>query len=283
MKCDYHVHTTFSDDGKASMNEQLSRACELGLDEICFTEHVDYGIKRDWDDPAGIDYRGSEPFANVNYPEYFKAIDSARDKFRGKITIKSGLEFGVQRHTTGQYEKLFARYRDKLDFVLLSVHQVEDQEFWTQDFQRGRTQAEYNHGYYEELLQVVRSYHDYSVLAHLDLMVRYDHKGVYPFAKVRDVVVEILETAIADGKGIELNTSSWRYGLQDTQPCQEILRLYRDFGGEVLTLGSDAHSPEYVADHMREAREILREIGFRRFCTFEKMKPIYHDLFRQNP
>ena len=102
--------------------------------------------------------------------------------------------------------------------------------------------------------------------------------GVYPFAKVREIIAEILKAAINDGKGIELNTSSWRYGLKDTQPSREILRLYHDLGGEILTLGSDAHSPEFIGANMDEAREILRSIGFRVFCTFEGMTPDFHAL-----
>lgn len=277
MKCDYHVHSYYSDDSQTPMEVQIRRAMELGLDELCFTEHVDYGIKKDWDE-GNITYREGKPLTNANYPEYFREIDRRRQEFRDKLAIKAGLEFGIQTHTTGRYEELYRKYRDKLDFILLSIHQVNDKEFWTQEFQAGKTQAEYNHEYYNELLRVVKSYHDYSVLAHLDLIVRYDKQGIYPFANVRDTVEEILRTVIADGKGIELNTASWRYGLKDTQPCREILRLYRDLGGEILTLGSDAHTPEYLAGHMDEGRKILREIGFTRFCTFEGMSPVFHEL-----
>ncbi|MBQ3394956.1 MAG: histidinol phosphate phosphatase, partial [Synergistaceae bacterium] len=98
------------------------------------------------------------------------------------------------------------------------------------------------------------------------------------FAKVKDIVTEILTQAINDNKGIELNTSSWRYGLKDTQPCREILKLYHDLGGEILTLGSDAHTPDYLYAHMNEARDILRDLGFKYFCTFEKMIPEFHEL-----
>lgn len=275
IKCDYHVHSEFSDDSNTPMASQARRACELGLDEICFTDHVDYGVKFDHDDPR---LAGSGREANVNYPEYFPAIEAVREKFRGKLKIRAGLEFGVQTITIKQYEDLYMQYRDKLDFVLLSIHQVNNAEFWTQDFQRGKSQAEYNRGYYEELLRVIQRFHAYSVLAHLDLIVRYDLKGEYPFENVRDIVAEILRTAIRDGKGIELNTSSWRYGLTDTQPSRKILELYRDLGGEILTLGSDAHSTNYLAAHFDEGREILRGLGFRYVCTFEGMMPEFHAL-----
>ena len=273
MRCDYHVHSYYSDDSNTPMERQILRAISLGLDEICFTEHVDYGIKFDRDDPS---YRGHE--FNANYPEYLAELEYLREKYSDNITVRAGLEFGVQYHTTGQFEALYERYRERLDFVLLSIHQVNDLEFWTQDFQRGKSQDEYQQEYYAEMLRVVKRYHDYSVLAHLDLLTRYDMAGPYPFEKVRDIIAEILTVAINDGKGIEMNTSSWRYGLTDTQPCREILRLYRDLGGEILTLGSDAHSPEFIHDHMDEAREILRGLGFGRFCTFEKMMPVFHEL-----
>ena len=273
MKCDYHVHSVFSDDSNTPMEEQARCACELGLNELCFTDHVDYGVKFDHGDP-----RGQNSNWNVNYPEYFPEINAVREKFRGKLAVRAGLEFGVQSHTIRDYEELFMKYRGELDFILLSIHQVGDKEFWTQDFQKGKTQAEYNREYYEEMLRVIQNYHDYSVLAHLDLIVRYDMNGVYPFAKVRDIVAEILKTAIQDGKGIELNTSSWRYGLTDTTPSREILKLYRDLGGEILTMGSDAHNPKYLAAHFDEGKEILRSLGYTSFCTFEKMKPVFHTL-----
>ena len=102
------------------------------------------------------------------------------------------------------------------DFIILSIHQVEDKEFWTGEFQEGRTQQEYNERYYEELLNVVKSYKNYSVLGHPDLIVRYDEQGVYPFEKVKPIITEIIKTVIADGKGIEFNTSYHRYGLKNT-------------------------------------------------------------------
>ena len=279
MLADYHMHCEFRDDSQTPMEQQVERAIELGVDEICFTDHVDYGIKKDWDEPGEIAWRGGEPLANVDYPRYFEKLADLKRRYDGKITVRQGLEFGIQSHTVPRFEALYERYRDKLDFVLLSMHQVDDQEFWTQDFQRGKTQKEYNERYYEEILKVMQAFRDYSVLAHLDLLSRYDEQGVYPFEKVRDIIAEILTLAIRDGKGIELNTSSWHYGLADTQPSRAILRLYRDLGGTILTIGSDAHTPKYVADHMQDAYAILRdEIGFREFCTFEKMRPVFHKL-----
>ena len=103
MFADYHVHCEFSDDSRESMENQIRKGIELGLEEICFTDHVDYGIKLDWDDPRGIEWRSGDgmsysidemdPLANVNYPEYFGKLLRMKATYGDKITIRTGLEF----------------------------------------------------------------------------------------------------------------------------------------------------------------------------------------------
>ena len=82
----------------------------------------------------------------------------------------------------------------------------------------------------------------------------------------------------ADGKGIELNTSSHRYGLPDLTPSRNILRLYHELGGRILTIGSDSHKPDHLGAYIDEGKAELRTLGFREFCTFERMQPIFHAL-----
>ena len=104
-------------------------------------------------------------------------------------------------------------------------------EFWTQDFQKGKTQKEYNLAYYEEIYQVMNKYKNYSVLGHLDAIKRDDLEGVYPYKETKDILEKILKLAIKDGKGIEINTSNERYGLSDFTSCKDILLLYKQLGG----------------------------------------------------
>ena len=275
MFADYHVHTSYSDDSEYSMEEVVKDAVSLGLHEICFTDHVDYGIKRDWDDPHGMLYRRGGPgepermpLANVDYPRYAAEIEALRSKYRDRITIKMGMEFGMQTHTIPQYEKLFSSY--PFDFIILSVHQVEDKEFWTQE--------EYNLRYYEEMLALVQRYHHYSVLGHMDLISRYDNAGAFPFEKIRPIVTEILKTVISDGKGIEINTSSHRYGLQDLTPSADILRLYHELGGRILTIGSDSHRKEHLGTYIADTMEEAKKLGFDVIYTFDQMRPIPHKM-----
>ena len=135
MRVDYHVHTEFSDDSDYAMEQVIKDAITMRLDEICFTDHVDYGVKKDWDEPGGMIYRkggvgepDKMPVANVDYPVYYETFKDLSALYNKDITLKLGLEFGMQAHTIDQYEKLFARY--PFDFIILSVHEVEDKEFW---------------------------------------------------------------------------------------------------------------------------------------------------------
>ncbi len=280
MRCDYHVHSAYSDDSQYPMEQVVQDAIALGLEEICFTDHVDYGIKRDWDDPRGIQYRRGGPgepermpLANIDHPRYSEEIARLGQQYGDRITIRLGAEFGMQRHTLPQYRRLFARY--PYDFILLSVHQIGDQELWTQDYQRGKSQEAYQLGYYEELLELVQQYRDYSVLAHLDLIDRYDRAGAYPFERRRDILAEILTRVIQDGKGIEVNTSCHRYGLGDLTPSRQILALYRDLGGQILTIGSDSHRPAHLGSHIDGTLAELRQLGFCHLCTYRRMEPTF--------
>ena len=215
-------------------------------------------------------------FVTVGYGKLEKDINKIKEKYSKQIDIKTGLECGIQTHTIDKYEALLKKYN--FDFIIFSVHQVDNKEFWTQDFQRDKTQKEYNEAYYKEMLEVVKSFKNYSVLGHLDLIIRYDKKGIYPFEKVKPIIEDILKIIIEDGKGIEFNTSYTRYGLKDTTPSIDILKLYYKLGGNIITIGSDSHQPSHLGFHINEAKEILKNIGFKQFCTYNKMIPEFHNL-----
>lgn len=258
---DYHMHSTFSDDSQAPMETMVLRALALGLDEVCFTEHVDYGVKTD---------------TNCNYPAYFNELERLQAKYQGRIIIRRGIEFGVQLETVPQYET--DAQSGGFDFILLSNHQIGNQEFWNQEFQAGKSQEEVHTAYYRAIFNVMGRFRYYSVLAHLDMIKRYDSLGPYPDRKVLPLIKKILRRAIGEGKGIEVNTSSFRYGMPDLTPSREILELYHQLGGRILTIGSDAHAPDQLGDHIPEVQAVLKDIGFREFCTFEQMQPIFHPL-----
>ena len=285
MLADYHIHCKYSDDSEEDLEKIIETAINKGIDEICFTDHVDYGIKPDKDVFEKMDENAKKDWIkkigridlNVDYPNYFKEIEELREKYKDKITIRQGLEFGMQVHTIKDFQKLFDKYKEKFDFVILSCHQVNDKEFWTNEFQKGKSVDEYNAEYYEEIYRVMNRYRDYSILGHLDHIQRYN-ETIYPFEKSREIIVKILKKVIEDNKGIEVNTSSFRYGLKELTPERDILKLYHELGGKIITIGSDAHKAENVGERIPYIQEELKKIGFTDICTFDKMKPIFHKL-----
>lgn len=44
------------------------------------------------------------------------------------------MEFEIQTHTIDKFKKLYNRYT--FDFIILSIHQIEDKDFWTGYFKK---------------------------------------------------------------------------------------------------------------------------------------------------
>ena len=115
---------------------------------------------------------------------------------------------------------------------------------------------------------------------HLDYVVRYGpaRNLNYSYEAYQDLIDPILKTLIEKGKGLECNTGGLRYGLGHPNPCEDILRRYRQLGGEILTIGSDAHSPEQVGYGFQTASRLLAACGFRYYTVFHRRKPEFLPL-----
>ncbi|MBM7614860.1 histidinol-phosphatase HisJ family protein [Alkaliphilus hydrothermalis] len=262
---DYHVHTTFSPDAKSPMEEVIKSGIEKNLKEICFTDHIDY----DWDG-KGNDIR-------FDFDSYFKTIDGFKEKYKDRISIKQGVEFGLQPHLIEKYQAVSRKY--DFDFILCSVHSLRKEDLYQGVFFEGRPQQEAYNIYFEELAQVVDAYEDYSVLGHLDVIKRYGgYDVILPLEHYHDFLVPLLKKIIHLGKGLELNTSGIRYNLGDFHPSLDILKIYRNLGGEIVTTGADSHQAHQVAYDFPHALEALSSIGFKYVCTFDKMKPAFHSI-----
>lgn len=261
MLADYHIHTNYSEDSLVNMEDYIIQAIKLGFSEICFTDHIDYGA----------------PFCYCcDTKNYLKDINYYQNKYKDKLSIKFGMEFGAQAHHKDFFENIFKQY--SFDFIILSFHLIHDKDLWDRSFQMGKPQAQYNREYYEEIYKTVNVYNNYSVLGHLDLIRRYDDYGEYPFCYSKEIIEQILKTIINNNKGIELNTSSSRYKLKDLMPSIDILKFYKELGGKIITIGSDCHRINDFGYKIKEMKEFLKSIGYEYFCTFDKMEPIFHKL-----
>ena len=112
-------------------------------------------------------------------------------------------------------------------------------------FYEGKTKEQVYRRYLEEIYTIIRSFNDFDVLGHLGYIRRYvpyDIKAM-PFKNYDDIIEAILKWLIEHGKGIEINLSGYTYRLGSAIPEADIVKRYKELGGEIITLGSDAHEP----------------------------------------
>lgn len=263
---DYHMHTNFSSDSDALMEDMIEKAISLGLKEIAITDHLDY----DYPDPEF-------PFL-LDYDGYTAKVAQMQEKYDGKIVIRKGVEFGLQAHVKKQTDDFYNN--GTFDFVIGSTHCVKGLELYGNSFYEGKTQHDAYLEYFEDLYNNVKIYDSFNVYGHIDYVNRYgdyDNRNLN-YSEFAEIIDEILKLLIRKDKGIELNTSGIKYGLGYIHPKFEIIKRYKELGGEIVTIGSDAHSPEYVASHFKQAYELLRNAGFKAFTTFQKQQPYFIDI-----
>ncbi|MHA6259761.1 histidinol-phosphatase HisJ family protein [Sporosarcina sp. CAU 1771] len=259
---DYHMHSDFSADCSIPMEDMVLGAIEKGLKEICFTEHIDYEYP---DDSIVFDF-------DLNV--YDAKINELREKYGQRIHIKKGIELGVQPHILHKYDELVKA--NSFDFIICSMHTTEKKGLHYGDLFKGKTLEESYQVYYDELLYCIKNFKQFSVLGHVDLVKRYTLKHCEN--NFHEVLREMFNVIIPEGKGIELNTSGVRYGLENGMPSDDILKLYKQSGGEIITLGSDAHRVSELAFQFKESLDLLRSIGFKYISTFDNQKPSFHSI-----
>ena len=262
MVLDYHMHSDFSADCNTPMEDTIQSAIGKGLSEICFTEHVDY----DYPDPTIV--------FELDLPRYTQELKAMQEKYQDRIAIRKGIEVGLQPHVLDKCQALIQG--DYFDFIIASLHTADRKDLHSGEFFEGRPVSESYQIYYEELLYCVQNYSEYSILGHIDLVKRY--KKLDTGEDFHDLLRQIFNIIIPAGKGIEVNTSGYHYGLDHAMPSADILKLYKECGGEIITLGSDAHHASHVGRHFKEMLTLLDSIGFRYICSFNERKPIFHPI-----
>lgn len=262
MLVDYHMHSDFSEDCFTPMEKTIEAAIRKGLTEICFTEHMDY------------DYPDPDFTFELDVAAYREKIKIMQEKYAKQITIKKGIEIGLQPHVLEKNKQLIEQ--EAFDFIIASIHVSDKKDLHSGDFFVGRTPSEAYRFYYEELLYCVERFDHYNVLGHLDLVKRY--KTLDTDENFHDIIEAIFKEIIPKGKGIEVNASGYAYNLGTAMPSHDILSLYKECGGEIITIGSDAHKSEHVAHRFPEIIQQLKQIGFRYLTTFSEQKPTLHDI-----
>lgn len=257
---DYHMHTAFSADCKIPPEEMVRAAIKKGMTEICFTDHVDY------------EYPDKNFIFEFDQQDYRETIAKLQDRYPTEIKIKRGVEIGLQPQLLDRYTTFIQE--EAFDFVICSLHTVEKQGLHAGTVFENRTVDEAFDAYYQELLRCIKNFDAYSVLGHVDLIKRYSENAAS--TNFHECLSQIFNEVIPKGKGIEINTSGVRYGLPTAMPSPDILQLYKDCGGEILTIGSDAHRPTDVGFKIRESLQLASSIGFKFAATYKDGEPDFH-------
>ena len=265
---DYHTHSRISSDGRVPMAEMAEAAIAAGLQELCFTDHV-----------APVYWGNLRPRDTFPWEELLAEYELAKSVIGDRITMRLGVELGdMTRNFEGA--KTLRANMPELDFIIGSLHTMTE-PYGCVDLSKflPKTETEVRAGlqvYLDQLKEIVE-WGEFSVLGHLTLPLRYlnEEQGLHvTFDAFEEDLRYLFRTLIEKGVGIELNTNRGNAPLPDAK----WLKLYRELGGEIITLGSDAHSTGYVGCQIRENQRLLRECGFRYFCTFEKLRPVWQEL-----
>ena len=259
---DFHMHSTVSFDGHDVPEDMLRVAADSGLKEICFTDHIDYLVN--------VDKQGWV-FETEKYNAAYDALHHPA------VKIRRGLEFGLKPYNAPALKEDLKRR--PFDFVLGSVHFVDEKDVYFAEYWDGLTVFEAERRYLEEILTCVRVHEDFDVLGHLTYISKcraHPAPRPVPMGEHREIIDEILKELVRKGKGMEMNTSGVdRCG--DFLPFDVYFRRFKELGGQIVTVGSDAHTADRVGQYTHRACEILKDI-FGYVCTFEDRKPIFHKL-----
>ena len=263
---DTHMHTHHSGDSDASPEEMIEQAKKAGLSGICFTDHYDY------------DYPEDKNLFLIDFDAYHKEMTALKEKYQGDFQVNYGIELGLQPHVAAHNKQLLEENR--FDFVIGSSHCVDGIDIYYPKFFEGQREEAAYHRYFESILDNVRSDADFDVYGHIDYVVRYgpNKNTEYSYKKYSDVIDEIFRQLISRGKGIELNPAGLKYGLGHPHPTEAALKRYRELGGEILTLGSDAHKPEHIAYDFKKVPQLLHDAGFSYYTVFQKRKAVFYKI-----
>ncbi len=265
---DYHMHSTYSSDGHNTITEMCQSAVDKGIGEIAITDHFEPSMA----DSHCLFY---------NQKGYWAYMTKAKQTFKGKLKIKLGVELGQPHLFPEASNSILESF--PYDYVLASVHKLpEGMDVSELDY--SRIGEEELCGMYLGQLRELIYWNNFDCIGHLDLIKRYSaavYKKNITLTCRYELLKEVLQLVIANGKGIEINTSGLRQTPKETMPGLDVLKLYRKLGGEILTTGSDAHFAEDVGKGLREAVELAKEAGFRFITVYNERKPDWVSITEQ--
>lgn len=269
IKADQHTHCHFSTDSDATPESMVAGAIEKGLTHLTLTDHMD------------LDYPGStkeKPLFEFEPSEYFKTLTPLKEACRDKLCLGIGIELGLRPGREDLNKTMHRILTDhSFDFVLGSIHILEDEDPYYESYWQGRTAKNILVKYFDTMLTCLKEYDNFDSLGHLDYLIRYippccGEKN-YVYKEYAEAIDETLRLLIRKQKALEINTAGLIKGLPCFHPKLEALKRYLDLGGELLTIGSDGHSPDKIATEFAKTEELLRSCGVKGYYVYKNRQP----------
>ncbi len=263
---DYHIHTDISPDCKVPMRRMAQAAREAGIREVGFAEHIDLDL------PEEVELN----FSDIDFKAYAAAIDETRRDFPD-LTVRCGIEAGLGVETNERMAALLEGF--ECDFVIGSQHIVFGSDPYYQSSWEKHTQREMYDEYMRVSLETVKACGFFDVLGHLGYIAKFcPHEDkLMRYSDYSDAVDALLRALVERGKGLEVNTNGL-YMTPSTMPETAIVKRYHELGGEIVTIGSDAHYESVVGHAVTETLEALKSIGFKYVCAFDNRQPRFIKL-----
>lgn len=259
---DFHNHSNQSPDGNNLPKEMVERAIELGMKHYTLTDHLE--INKFYDE----EFLYEEPVRQSSL-----IVPQLAKEFADKIDIGYGVELGQPLHDMELTQRMLDTY--DYDFIIGSCHMIRGyDDFYFLDYKKIDPQFLMN-VYFEELLEMCE-WGGFDVLGHLTYPLRYitGEFGIeINMDEYDDIIADIFKTLIKNGKGIEINTSGLRQKIGKALPDLYYVKMFRNLGGEILTIGSDAHCTADLGKGVNEGIEIAKQAGFDKVAFFKKRKP----------
>ncbi|MFO7941191.1 MAG: histidinol-phosphatase HisJ family protein [Bacillota bacterium] len=265
---DMHVHTHYSPDSDSEMEKLCVRAADLGLLGICFTDHAEFAP-------------GDHVPGAAEMEDMFAEIERLRDTYGDRLTIMRGIEIGYYRGAASDIHSFLDSY--EFDFILGSVHVSGDTRYsFPRSFSEGEDPLDYFTPYLEDMRHMIAEI-DLDAVGHFDLPKRYGPKyedvaGFVAQSPLWGRVEEFLAELVDRGLLLEINASGLRQNADALYPCGDVLDLYREMGGEMITLGSDSHEPGNLGWGLRRAARAARRAGFREAVYFLERKATRYSI-----
>lgn len=243
---DRHVHSCFSFDSQAKVEDILDTAVGKGMKEICFTDHCDFDLGPDWIMPLS---------------QYTAAMEKYKEEYAGRIDIHIGVEIGLNPEADKEINSFLASY--PFDFVIGSVHtMLGDDPYFRRNYKMDdRT---FYRTYFETVLYRLKAENPIDAFGHFDYVIRYGEfkADQYDPEENAEMIEEILQILIDRDIALELNTGGLRKGLDFVHPHCRILDRYKEMGGRKVTVGSDAHIAADIGSGFEKAEALIKEYGF---------------------